>query len=90
MAIAALSYLVASGEVPEKALLRVEAALQHGPDALANLSARAGAAVEAGGPGAAGAAGVDVGVDVSTGGIPDGVPAGRPEGAGAPDGLPIP
>lgn len=90
VAIAALSYLVASGEVPEEALLRVEAALQHGPDALANLSARASAAVEAGGPGAAGAAGVDAGVDVGTGGIPAGVPAGRPEGAGAPDGLPIP
>lgn len=90
VAIAALSYLVASGEVPEEALVRVEAALQHGPDALANLSARAGAGVEAEGPGAAGAAGVDVGVDVGTGGIPDGVPAGRPEGAGPPDELPVP
>lgn len=88
VAIAALSYLVASGEVPEEALVRVEAALQHGPEALANLSARAGA--EAEGPGAAGAAGVDVGVDVGTGGIPDGVPAGRPEGAGPPDELPVP
>ena len=90
VAIAALSYLVASGEVPEEALLQVEAALQHGPDALANLSARASAAVEAGGPGAAGAVGVDAGVDIGTGGIPAGVPAGRPEGAGAPDGLPVP
>lgn len=90
VAIAALSYLVASGDVPEEALLRVEDALQRGPDALANLSARASAAVEAGGPGAAGAAGIDAGVDVGTGGVPAGVPAGRPEGAGPPDGLPVP
>lgn len=90
VAIAALSYLVASGEVPEEALVQVEAALQRGPDALANLSARASAAVEAGGPGAAGAVGADVGVDVGTGGIPAGVPAGRPDGAGPPGGVPVP
>lgn len=90
VAIAALSYLVASGEVSEEALLQVEAALQRGPDALANLSVRAGAAVEAGGPGAAGAAGIDAGVDVGTGGVPAGVPAGRPESAGPPDDLPVP
>jgi len=96
VAIAALSYLVVSGEVPEQALLRVETALQRGPEALANLSARAAAAVGAGVPGAAGGAGIDAGVDVGTGGIPAGVPAGRPAGAGPPDGagppggLPVP
>lgn len=86
VAIAALAYLVAAGEVPAEALLRVEAALRRGPEALADLSARAGIAAGARGVGAAGGAGSDVG----TGGIPDGVPGGRPAGAGPPDGLPIP
>lgn len=88
VAIAALSHLVAVGEVPEQALARVEAALQRGPGALARLSARGDVGAEAGGPGAAGAAGVDL--DVGPGGIPEGLSPGRPEGAGPPDGVPAP
>jgi hypothetical protein len=42
VAIAALTYLVAEGHVPEEALARVEAALARGGDALANLPGMAG------------------------------------------------
>lgn len=50
VAIAALSQLVALGQVPEEALSTVTAALQRGPEALLNLPAQAQAAQQRRGP----------------------------------------
>ncbi|MFW6083914.1 MAG: hypothetical protein ACODAA_01760 [Gemmatimonadota bacterium] len=88
VAIAALSHLVAAGTVPEEALSRVEDALARGPEALANLSARAGVAADAVPAGVFGEGEVDGAI--GTGGIPSDVPAGPPEGAGPPEDLPVP
>ncbi len=88
VAIAALSHLVMAGTVPEEALIQVEEALARGPEALANLSARAGVAADAAPDGVFGAGDVDG--TVGTGGIPQDVPAGPPGGAGPPEDLPTP
>lgn len=88
VAIAALSHLVAAGTVPAEALVQVEEALARGPEALANLSARAGIAADAIPGGVTGAGDVDG--SIGTGGIPRDVPAGPPEGAGPPEDLPTP
>ena len=98
-AIAALTYLVDEGIVPEDALIQVESALARGPDALANLPAQArvpddigppanipaGPPAEIPGPG-------DIPSEI---GPPAGIPApgetpagGRPGGAEPPSGLP--
>jgi len=82
VAIAALTYLVAEGQVPEEALIRVETALQNGPEALANLAAEAGVGASVGadapGLGAGAAAGADVNAGVDAGGPPSDLPVGRP------------
>ena len=85
VAIAALTYLVAEGTVPEDALARVQDALARGPGALSNLS---GGIPDGVLPDAAGVP-ADVG-DAGTGGVPDGVPAGNAGSGGPPDGVPTP
>lgn len=74
VAIAALSYLVDSGIVPEQARARVQEALARGPEALQNLPAQARAA----------------GAEPPIGGPPAGLPGVVPSGVGAPDGIPAP
>jgi hypothetical protein len=80
VAIAALTYLVDQGHVPEAALDRVEEALARGGDALANLPGMAGGA----GPGVGGPpAGVPAGgppAGVGRPGGPPGQQGGRPGG----------
>jgi hypothetical protein len=87
VAIAALSYLVDSGIVPEEARDRVQEALARGPEALQNLPSQArGPGV--GGPPAGLPGAVPNGV-----GAPEGVPApggNIPDGAGPPTGGPQP
>lgn len=82
VAIAALTHLVAEGQLPEDALIRVETALQAGPEALANLAAEVGAGASAGadapGLGVGAAAGADVNAGVDAGGPPVELPVGRP------------
>ena len=58
VAIAVLTQLVASGQLPDQAVAHVQAAIARGPEALANLGATAGAngAANANGNGAAAAA----------------------------------
>lgn len=73
VAIAALTYLVAAGQVPEVALERVRGALARGPEALLNLPAEAGAGRS--GPPAGVPAGGRERADGSAGGPPAGVPA---------------
>lgn len=50
VAVAVLTELVAAGHVPEQALAQVKAAMERGPEALANLPAQAAAARGQGGP----------------------------------------
>lgn len=73
VAIAALTQLVAQGQVSEEALVTVQTALDSGPDALANLAADVGVGAEAGASGGLGteAGGVDVGVGAGGGGNVD-------------------
>ncbi|MFW6089062.1 MAG: hypothetical protein ACODAB_04860 [Gemmatimonadota bacterium] len=78
VAIAALTYLVAEGEVPEEALIRVETALQAGPEALANLAAEVGVGADAPGLGVGAEAGADGNAGVDAGGPPVELPVGRP------------
>lgn len=83
VAIAALSYLVAEGHVPEAALARVEEALARGGDALANLPGMAGANRP---DGAGPPAGVPAGGPPAGVGRPGG-PPGKPPTTGRPGGL---
>jgi microcompartment protein CcmK/EutM len=55
VAVAALTQLVLHGTAPDVALLQVKDALAHGPQALANLAAQAGAVGQGGTPGNASA-----------------------------------
>lgn len=79
-AIAALTYLVDEGIVPEEALLQVESALARGPDALQNLPEQARVPDEIGPP-----AGVPAGPPTE---IP--VPGNIPSEIGPPAGVPAP
>ena len=87
VAIAALSYLVDSGIVPEEARDRVQEALARGPEALQNLPSQAR------GPGMGGPPADLPGAVPNGVGAPDGIPAPRgsiPDGAGPPAGGPQP
>ena len=72
VAIAVLTQLVASGQLPDQAVAHVQAALTRGPEALANLGAQAGGAAAANGH-----AGPPVQVDANAGAR---VELGRPRG----------
>lgn len=73
VAIAALTQLVAAGALATDALVRVETALERGPDALANLAAEVGVNSEVGAGAGIGGADVDLG-----GAAKGGVGVGRP------------
>lgn len=67
VAIAVLADLVAMGQAPERALTEVQAALQRGPAALANLRAEAAAGLQATGGVSAGPVGAQVGAGAAGG-----------------------
>ena len=69
VAIAVLTQLVASGQLPDQAVAHVQAAIARGPEALANLGATAGAngAANANAANAAAQAGANAGVRIELG-----------------------
>ena len=69
VAIAVLTQLVASGQLPDQAVAHVQAAIARGPEALANLGATAGAngAANANAANAAAQAGANAGVRIDLG-----------------------
>lgn len=67
VAIAVLADLVAMGRAPDRALTEVQAALQRGPAALANLRAEAAAGLQATGGVSAGPVGAQVGAGAGGG-----------------------
>lgn len=92
VAVAALTYLVEQGNVPEHALIRVQEALARGPAALANLpGAAAGPPFGTALPGRAGppeGAGPPAGIPAPGRGGPPNPPGGPPGSGGPPGGGP--
>jgi hypothetical protein len=88
VAIAALTQLVASGQVPEQALVQVTAALAQGGSALANLPAQAAAAAARRGP-PAGVGGPTTPGPPGGLQVPIGPPAGVPAPGKKPTGKPV-
>ena len=89
VAIAALTQLVASGQVPEQALARVTEALARGDAALASLPAQAAeAAARRGPPAGAGRPGMPGAHGAGPSQVPVGPPAGVPAPGGKPGKIP--
>lgn len=89
VAIAALTQLVASGQVPEQALARVTEALARGDDALASLPAQAAeAAARRGPPAGAGRPGMAGAHGAGASQVPMGPPAGVPAPGRRPTTIP--